>query len=505
VGATELQRRKPKELRANTAWSMSARAASIVTALVLSPYIVHRVGLRVFGFWAIVSALAQYMSLLDFGFSGAVIRYVASLEESGDEQRLRRVVATGFYSLALIGLVAVSIAALVVWWLPAGLTRSWPHGWRISVLVCAACFAVSVLGTALMAIPAGMHRWDVQAGAAVAAQAGGAITTVVLLDRGEGLIGLSAGMAAASVISLAAGCFACLRFLGRLPHPGEVTREEWRELLRYGANMQVANLAVVVNAQSDKFVLLLFAPLSWIGLYELGARVAFSLRSLVVAAFGPMVAAAARAGSSNDREHIRGFYERTLGSTLVYGVAPLVVAYAASYPLVIAWLGGRFETSALIAMTLGIGYAVNAVTGAGTSVARGCGRPQLDRNYSLVGLGLNLALTVVLGLAAGPWGVVIATALALVVSSAWFMHTVDEWLGSAVGWDWVRSHAGAELSAALTLGLACVAAELVVGSGSRVIALGIGGGTCLLAASAFGLAGPWRFSLRRVASLRSSA
>ena len=56
--------------------------------------------------------------------------------------------------------------------------------------------------------------------------------------------------------------------------PTLVRLGEVRELWRYGLSVQTVDLVQVVNAQADKPILLLFASLKFVGLYELGSRVA---------------------------------------------------------------------------------------------------------------------------------------------------------------------------------------------------------------------------------------
>ena len=162
---------------------------------------------------------------------------------------------------------------------------------------------------------------------------------------------------------------------------------------------------------------------------------------------------------------MRSLYLRSYGSVLALGVAPLLAAYGASYALVIAWLGPTYSTAGVIAIVLGAGYAVNIATGAGTAVAMGAGRPDIDRNYCILGFGLNVGLTIALGVAFGRWGVIAATALGLALSSLWLIHIVDRWLSVSVLS--LRGIAGSRgTRALLVLGL-------VVGAASAWIAISL--------------------------------
>jgi len=158
---------------------------------------------------------------------------------------------------------------------------------------------------------------------------------------------------------------------------------------------------------------------------------------------------------------------------MTLGLAPIVAMFGVSYVFVLAWVGAAYRTSGVIALLLGAGYAINLATGVGTALAMGAGRPDLDRNYSALGLFLNLTLTLLLGFTVGRWGVVIATALGLVISSAWLLYSVDSWLGTAVlslrGIGGTRTSAGL-VAVAVGLGTATTAFAMRAHVSSRLAA-----------------------------------
>ena len=246
-----------------------------------------------------------------------------------------------------------------------------------------------------------------------------------------GLAGLGMASAIASLSLVCVAWWTSRRVWRQSFAPRIAKREDFRALFGYGMNLQVTNLVVVINLQSDKPVLLAFGgSLRFIAFYELASRVAFQLRSLPVMALAPLAAVAASDTAGRPVTVIRAYYERSLHQVVSFGVAPLFAIFGACWPLVLVWLGTGYTTTAEITAVLGLGYTVNLLTGAGTAVAQGCGRPELDRNYSLLGLGINLVLTVALGALAGPWGVIVATATGLAISSLWLLRSMDRWVGT---------------------------------------------------------------------------
>ena len=327
-------------------------------------------------------------------------------------------------------LAALSVAAVLV--MPHSVSDHWPRGWQIATVGSVSSLGLTSIASVYQAFPSGLGRWDLaNMNNLISAVVYGANSIVVLL-LGDGIAALGVALFGSQLVSCVVAA-ECKRRM--FPDRLSLRFARWSDLKAlwsYGLNVQLVNLVQVINQQADKPILLLFTNLRFVGLYELGSRAAYSLRSIPLTAFGPLMAAAARESASDEKSRLRAFYERNYQVVLVLAVAPMLALYGASYVLIIAWLGPDYSTSGIVALVLGAGYTINIATGAGTTIAMGSGRPDIDRNYSLLGFALNMGLTVVLGLIFGPWGVVVATALGLILSSVVLLRLMDRWLGSGI-------------------------------------------------------------------------
>lgn len=418
-------------LRHNVAFNIGGKSFSILASVFSAPFIVYHVGLRGFGFWALISAVSQYAGLLDFGVGSALIRYVAELHSLRDYDTLARKGAAGFYIALGYSLAIMLFTAGFCTLLPESVSSGWPSGWEWAFLGVGISLAGSTLSSTFQAFPGGLARWDLQNIPLIVFQLVFLGAIVALLSTGNGLAGLGMATAAASLAMVVASWITA-RHVWRQSWISTIPRRsDFRSLFGYGLNLQLANLVLVINVQSDKPVLLAFGgSLRFIAFYELASRVAFQLRSLPVMALAPLTAAAASETAGRPKTVLREYYERSLGRVVAFGVAPLLAVFGACWPLVLVWLGTSYTTTAEIVVILGAGYAVNLVTGAGTAIAQGCGRPELDRNYSLLGLSINIVLTIILGALAGPWGIIAATSVGLSASSLWLLRSMDHWVGT---------------------------------------------------------------------------
>jgi peptidoglycan biosynthesis protein MviN/MurJ (putative lipid II flippase) len=106
-----------------------------------------------------------------------------------------------------------------------------------------------------------------------------------------------------------------------------------------------------------------------------------------------------------------------------------VLAVGAAGPLLRTWLGDHagLDTSAWVLRILGVGYLANVMAGAGMSVALGRGRADVQMRAGLIATFANIALTIGLVWWIGFWGIPVATAMSMFISSGWFfrrMHAI---------------------------------------------------------------------------------
>lgn len=483
-----------------TLFNTMSDVTGIAIAIVITPFIVSKVGLAAFGFWSIVTAILEYVVLADSGLPKVTLRHVALAFDEENTDRLREAVATTLLYLLAVAIVITALAGCGLVVVPAAIGRSLPSDWRITGFLAVVGLALTTLASAFAAVPRGRGRWDLDSAVQTCSQLAGGVATVVLLALGWRLValGLSAVVAGAVLLIGYAGLaanFGALGVKGFRPR-----RDLLRQLRRQGAALQVVAFVGATNAQADRLMLLAFAPLSFIGAYALGSRVAVVIRGLPLNAFGPLMTRFAV--QSGDDTETRDLYLRSLRFMARYLVPALVAVSCICYPLVLAWLGARYTISATGAVVLGLGYAINISTGPGTSLAIGHGRAELDRNYNLVGLALNVSLSATLGLIVGPWGVVGATAIGLALSSIWLVAEVDRAFAINDRWETFRTTEVARTwGGALALGVLAVAVTYGLGPSSRIVNLAVAAGFSCLSGAWIGRR---LFSLRTAADIRAA-
>ena len=90
-----------------------AIATDALIGLVLLPFNVHHLGPAAYGLWMLTASMTTYFSVLDLGFGGSIVRFVAHYRAKRDARGLNEIASTLFVIFSVLGLVAYAMFVLV--------------------------------------------------------------------------------------------------------------------------------------------------------------------------------------------------------------------------------------------------------------------------------------------------------------------------------------------------------------------------------------------------------
>lgn len=102
---------RPKSFLINVLWSWLAVAANIFSGIILTRYIIRKLGDERYGIWALTFSLIEYVFLFDLGFRSAIVTFVSRRRTEGDAEGINQIINT---ALAYFSGVAVIIAVLTL-------------------------------------------------------------------------------------------------------------------------------------------------------------------------------------------------------------------------------------------------------------------------------------------------------------------------------------------------------------------------------------------------------
>src|SRR6266571_5606914 len=91
------------EILKNVGSSWCALGVNILVGILLSPYILHRLGDEAFGIWVLIFAITGYYGLFDLGIRASIVRYVSKAKATGDLQYASQIISTSLFTYTCIG------------------------------------------------------------------------------------------------------------------------------------------------------------------------------------------------------------------------------------------------------------------------------------------------------------------------------------------------------------------------------------------------------------------
>ena len=421
----------------NVASNWASFAASAIISLVLSPFIVHRLGDSAYGAWVLLGSLVGYLGLLDLGTRGAVTRYVASYHAAHRHEDAGRIASTALGLFGGLGLLAVGASAVLALLINHAfhVPQELAHAARIALVVSGVNVAVSLVSGVYGGIVVGMQRFDWLNAVNVALAVLQAIAILLLLDAGGGLVELS--LAQLGVTLLRGGMSAWLTHrvypeltfrttLWSRPHLGII--------FSFGITSALIQTAGSIINYADALVIGWFLPVATITFFAIASTMTDYVRAILSGishTLTPMVAALPEQDSRHDVVNVilRG---ARIASLVVLPIVLTLELRGASFIRI--WMGPAYAEPAAAVLRV-LAFAVWAFAGFQIVTATMIG---LNKHQGLIPVFigealLNVALSIVLVRHLGIVGVAWGTAVPRLVVSLF------------VGPLYARRHAGVPL------------------------------------------------------------
>lgn len=103
-----------KQLLRNTAVGYIEMVVLVVSAMIIPPLLLTRLGKEGYGVWVLVGQVIAYLAILDLGVANSVGRFVAKYKACGNDLDTAVVVNSSIF-LFLISSVAVAVVTLILW------------------------------------------------------------------------------------------------------------------------------------------------------------------------------------------------------------------------------------------------------------------------------------------------------------------------------------------------------------------------------------------------------
>ncbi len=405
-------------------WSTLSQLAPVALNLVLTPYVIHGLGLDRYGLFILVGTISGFLYSFDGGIGTTAQRFFSIYAGTDDRVATTRLLVTLCVIISTVG-----VCFSVFDWFIAPVVASvfhMPHSLRGE-----AVFLLRTLGLLVTfgflhglfnAVVQAHQRYGLTSRAGLVCYAGWTVGIIAVVHYHWGLRGIGVVFIcqqALATLLVVPSSFAYLTRRGI----GVLSWREIREFFSYSLRVQVTGLASLVNLEVDALVIGALLPVRTVGLYNTGANFAMQLRTVATNPLGPAASHLSQTFGREGLEATKAELQRLQRLWVVGTTGWCAAGIGAAYFGITAWLGPQFKLAALICMILLAGHAVNLYTGMMTVYASAIGRPGVETRYGVFSMAVNLILTVPLALT-GALGVVAATTAGQVVGSVYLLRVV---------------------------------------------------------------------------------
>jgi O-antigen/teichoic acid export membrane protein len=409
-----------KKIIRNTIFTSSGRLWGYLLSFIITPYIVHKIGIERFGIWAVANTAIHFFLFLDLGIGSSFVKYIAEYNTKKDYKMINEVINTGF-AFSLFFCFCVFFVSILLKNFAINILK-FPSELYDDVLIAffgvLAVFIINYVFTVFKSTLYGLQRMDIVNVIFVIVSIPGTAGLVLFLSFGFGLKGLiynSIIVALVTVMSYA------------------VSSKMFKRLWNFGFKVQIAGFSEFINASLDKLLLGYFLNVKVVGFYELGSKIALTAGNFPSVLLPAVEPASSELDSAGDTRALNNLYTRGT-KYIVFLTFPLSLFIIINASLIMHfWMGEPgYEKSALAIQILTIGYSFVLVNSIGRLIARGMGVPQFEMVSALIILGLNILLSVVLILLFGFAGALVGTSISSVIGSLYFMNRFHKHIESTI-------------------------------------------------------------------------
>jgi len=150
-------------LARNTALNFVGSLVPLVVALLVTPYVIHGLGVERFGVLSLAWAILWYSSYFDLGLTRATTKFASEALSKGQHEKIPAILWTSLTIQALMGVVAAVAVGLVTSFLvdrvlhiPASLARES----KLAFYLMGGAIPFLLISNVLSALLAGAHRFD---------------------------------------------------------------------------------------------------------------------------------------------------------------------------------------------------------------------------------------------------------------------------------------------------------------------------------------------------------
>lgn len=410
----------------NTIYYISSQFFGFTLPLILTPIIISKIGTVEFGIYAILMGFVGAFGVLDLGVSASFIKYITEYRIKNEGEKLNKFISTGLLFYIIFSLIIIVISYffavnfLELFNISNDLLIVAVFSFKLSLVT----FFFSNITTIFTCILFSTQNIQKTSVIGVFFHILNFVTVIYLLELNYGLVGLFYVQ-----IGFSFSVFLLNYIVSRKSLPQVKISFRYfdiftmKEMFRFGTQMQVSRIALLLSEKFDEFLLGAFTSLTNVTYFNSASKVVKASRFFPLQIIPQLGTVSAVLHTKAEEKKLKELFESFTKFLLIFSLPLLSFLFIYSDAIIFLWLGKGFETSAYILKILAVGqiaYIVFSIPG--NAILPSIGMPKYIMHEGLITLIINVILTFTLVKYYGINGAAIGTTAAITLSSAYLFR-----------------------------------------------------------------------------------
>jgi O-antigen/teichoic acid export membrane protein len=460
-----------------------------VLGLVMLPFNLAHLGTAQYGLWVLLGSITVHFSVLDLGYGGALVKFMAQYRAHRNARALNEIASTLFFVFSAVGLLAYTVAVVVAFNLDHvfKVTPEQAEAGKWILMIIAVHISLNFPFSVFGGVISGFQRYDANNMVAIATSVAVAAVNAGVLLAGYGLVALVASTTCVRIVAYFIYRRNAYRIFPELQiRLSLFRRDRLREVTGFSVYSSIIDWANKLNYQLDELVIGALIGSSAVAVWAPAERIITGTQRLTNQLNGVLFPVIVDSDASQQKVRLQQIMLQGTRLSLVMVVPIAAALILLADPLIRAWLGPAkapaMAGAVPVIQILAFAVAIRVGNATGNTVLKGAGE---HRMLAFVNLGTGLAnvvLSVLLIKRFGLVGVAAGTLIPIAFTAFFILYPAScRRVGLPLGYALTHSVLPA-VWPAFVVGTALAATRLISsGTLLAVVVQAIGGGVLYLA------------------------
>jgi O-antigen/teichoic acid export membrane protein len=403
--------------------------AETVIGLVMLPFNLTHLGTAEYGLWVLLGSITVHFSVLDLGYGGALVKFMAQYRAHRNARALNEIASTLFFIFAAVGLVAYLAAAVVAFNLDHvfKITPDQARTGQWILLIIAVHVSLNFPFSVFGGVISGFQRYDANNMVAIGSSIAVAVVNVVVLLAGYGLIALVAATTLVRLIVFLIYRRNAYRIFPELQiRLSLFRRDRLREVTGFSIYASIIDWANKLNYQLDELVIGAMIGSSAVAVWAPAERIITGTQRLTNQLNGVLFPLIVDSDASQQKARLQQILLQGTRLSLVMVVPIAATLILLADPLIHAWLGptkGPAMAGAVpVLQILAVAVAFRVGNATGTTVLKGAGEHRMLAFVNIATGVANVVMSVLLARRFGLVGVAVGTLIPIAFTAVFILY-----------------------------------------------------------------------------------